>query len=343
MAHESAHATIYRLKPGWRGGASLILHEGLADAFTFLTALRRGNTVERILKTTGGDLRLANEASEIVAFPDGGTLRSALTNKSLRDYAIDRNILRLFPIPGSPEDPHFASVVLTAAIYDAFLRLADRAASESSLSVESIRSAADDTGRIMVAVLQLSDENRATLEGYSTAFLDAAQILYGEEVRDLIRDPFFHRSLVNHVDPAPEAIGRIFTLSVDPADFDPSSFVSDLLSFDDTLSSIARGPDRNNNPSIPLLLYDLDNMYARRVVPSSVRVFDVVRDPISAPGGIYVRVEYEYEHPGASIEDAAKYQTSDVSDIPVRKELSFAGYLFDKDGGIVAVHVDRPL
>jgi hypothetical protein len=347
IAHETGHAIIHKLKPGWKAGAALIMHEAVADIMVVLSQLSNPAIVRNILASQGG-LDIENKASRFVELPDGTALRSALAPTTLMDVPFQRDTLHLPEIAfrGSRNDPHRASVVITAAIYD-FVRFRSHHLTGSGPSrPEVIQQIADEAGRMVLAAALISEEHQVTIESYMMSLLLIAKNHLGTEARDGLAELLVGRGLISSQSQVrPEfsrpAIGFKIKYS---AGFDDNAFLSRIADFDNSLLDNLRNiplenPETRDTHPLP---------YYKREYPHTPCIFkpkvhEVISDRIDLLGGTFIRVKYSYlpSRP-AGTRGVDRTPASVPADLAKPAE-AFACYLFNKAGQLTICHTDRPL
>jgi hypothetical protein len=344
VAHETGHAIIHRLKPGWTKGAALIVHEALADMFAVLFALRSSEDVQRVLDATAGDLRVPNDASEILDNGDGTSLRTTRSNTTLETVGVRRDLLHMQYTPGSPHDPHAASQVLAAALYDVLLVISQNNSGALKSPVQAVLSAADDLGSTMLRALFLCSEHRVTLREYSIEFIRTYSQTHSGSLIRPIAEVFVNRGLLAVDDSierrAMHPAATSFRIRVEP--LNPNLFILNLASFE---AAIRKNHDiaRSEIQSLPSLLYDPDSFYIRRVDPASVHVREVFINPFAPERGCFIRLEYTYALPSPSPGEYANRETIFFDSEIERFTPAVAGFLFDSYGGLTGFSTDRPL
>lgn len=128
---------------------------------------------------------------------------------------------------------------------------------------------------------------------------------------------------------------------IDGTNIEGPAFLNDLIGLDLKLLALGREPERRKTTARLLLLHRKNFPFSECVASETVHINEVVRKPLIAGDGFYVRIEYEFPEPTPA--EMAKHMTSDVGSIPERKATAYAGYLFDQNRVLIVAHVDRPL
>ena len=363
VIHETGHAIIHRIKPGWTSGASLIIHEALADMCTVLTHFRDIDAATRILADTSNELSRENEASRIVELSNGETLRSATTTLTLNDIPFDRTTLVLPAVilRGSRNDPHRASEVLTAALYEVFLQRLDHHHALGLPIVQSVELAANEVGRIMLSSLRYCGEHRVTLEQYAWAFLRSLEE-YAIDSSEGSADVDSSAVTARSVDAARAIFRRRGVIDLPPEPtfplretpsfeidepFHTAEFTISLIAFETKVLDIAKKipiSEIGKRSDLPLLLHNLAYPFRTCGDGESLRVFETITDPDGNPGGFDVRVAYVYR--SMDTRSAADSMREDPAMVPVPTPVrtdAYAYYSFDASGRFLFAHTDRPL
>lgn len=214
VAHETGHAVVSALKPGWEAGVALVLHEAISDMFAVLVSLEDPAVLARCLRETGCDLRRYNEAAGLYegigqalhryadndpSNDDERCLRTVLALVEMDDCALDPESVDLPPVcaaGGRVGDPHFASLVVSGLLYGVFCRVYEE---KRAASVSPFRAALDAQcviGTLMLASLPFVGEHRVSLRDYALALLRTDRDAFGGHYRVALREALDARGVL---------------------------------------------------------------------------------------------------------------------------------------------------
>lgn len=214
VAHEAGHAVLHAVKPGWRRGMSLVLHEGLSDAVAFLAAFADREAASRVWRQTAGDLTVENEASRLMEglgdagelpqrdgqmVDDGGCMRSAAAVVSLQDCGLypEQTSLALSPLTGGTSDPHRLGQIVCGALYEVFVGIVGRSVEEGDAAEPAIEGAVDEVGSLIMRALSFMRESTVALRDFGLAMLRADRDGNGCRRWDLIERALARRGVLD--------------------------------------------------------------------------------------------------------------------------------------------------
>lgn len=204
VTHETGHAVLDSLKPGWIGASSNpqsgALHEAFGDILAIFHALSQLDQAEALIVLTKGNLHNKNFLSDMaeefgLALGRDNGLRNADNNKKLSEVT---------------NEVHDLSQVFTGAIYDV---LADMFAHDRNLAHEDEALTLVNTGKYLFSLLlraiQAAPAANATFADVANQMLSIAAA-DGKPVqyRNFIRNHFSVRQVVVSPTPFTEDIGK---------------------------------------------------------------------------------------------------------------------------------------
>lgn len=347
LAHEIGHALVHALKPGYRSGAALAIHEAIADMFAVLVAYLDDRSFSRVLEETGGDLSLPNDAAEIWRAD-----RSASTRLCLQDIGFPSTSMYLpdtgIPVPGTWGYPYDASIVLTAALHDFLYALCKADLAAGTALDHTVRRNAGEVGRLMFRALLFTGEHRVSLQDYAAALLRADRVTgTGPTFTPLLVPILVRRGFFASAEEAATACGApdFPRFALDTRVTEDDEVLKRMYELEQLLLIAAKDapPGRiAERYGFPLLFHAHGYTWPRIVDPLTVKVeTDILR-----PDGLrLVRLSYRFPVDPEILhllEAACDGDPTRIRALQV-EQVAFASCLFDPSGALIAVHTDRPL
>lgn len=343
IRHETAHAFIRWLKPGWTRGVTLVIHEALADITAVLMAYLELADGAACLKDEETRGRAAS-----ISTPHGP--RSVCNSVTADAIGFDPNRVHFseIPVPNTCCDPHYVAGILSGAMYDV-LRIST---AEPGAAGYGTRDAATHAvGRVFTRALLFCGEHRVSLVQFRDAVEASDRRYNAGRLRAHIEDAFAARGVAGPTNDGPERRAG-FCVSVNPAfGMEPSytagALVPKLLHLEEAFVQHLRTLSvkdriRGVAADYPLLLHR--PTYPHPPIADGATL-TVDRELVFDTGHRLIRVSYSCPIDQAT-ERRLELGCGGNPGTMARVEhcaAAYASYLFDSDGAPVAVHVDRPL
>ncbi len=375
VAHETAHAFIHMLKPGFIRGTARIIHEAIADMTAVLLAYSDPSTREVALRSSRGDLRIPDSANTI---DDTHVRRSVASTVTLDDLGFDPERVWIpdIAVPDTISDPHTVSIVLSSALYEIFRRACEPAVVEGIPIFDATETSAQRIGALMYRALDFCGEHRVSLEEYGNALL-LADRLYpsdrsypAETLQGVILKALSDRGILeftsgslpqtNGMVPANASLAAgsgnssrwqarqsyLPEFRLDPSVMDSADILQSAKSLEAMLLQKLRSIPSSNfldRFRIPLLFHRHEYSQIRIVDAESVSIYS---DMSFQNGYRIIRLRYTYPGDPRDYRELDMMSRGSTDDIKLDIDLSQTAYsalLFDPDGALVAAHADRPL
>lgn len=182
VAHETGHAVLDGLKPGWLGNGvpqTGALHEAFGDLTAIFLTLRMPGMAEAVITATGGDLHSRSFLSEVAELLGTGLgLPYGLRNAD-NDLTLDQ----------VGTEVHALSQVFTGAVYDVLADVFTFTAGPA----EALRECAEDLSRLLLDAIKASPAGGTTYADVAHLMVELAD----EEIyRTAVRDQFTRRGVL---------------------------------------------------------------------------------------------------------------------------------------------------
>lgn len=211
VAHECGHAILDAHHPDYwtsfhpESGA---FHEAFGDITALLTTLQFPTVRERLLKETGGNLRLSSNVTRLAEqlgkalYVQVGKNSSGAT--SLRDLVNRFRYQESWKLPANApftrlaSDSHSFSRVFSGAFYDIFVSLYEtKMAADAKLSADdAIVRARDEAGKLMATALVLAPPGDAVFRVLAISMFKADQQLHQGANFDILKKVFSARRIL---------------------------------------------------------------------------------------------------------------------------------------------------
>jgi hypothetical protein len=225
VSHEFGHAVLDGVRPFYNESSSpqtAAFHEFFGDLSAILLTLRNNTLRNQLAERTGGKIKNANTLSSIAEeFGDAIEGRPYLRSATNTD-----TLLTVSPDAG----PHRLSQVLTGAMFDILIRIADQyqsapadatAPAKTSSPAKAFWDAAARMQRTAIQPLDLLPPVEVTFRDYAIAVCRAQQLADPIDPRgyyNMFIDAFLHRAILSEADAAelrkPQYLTDRFSVSV---------------------------------------------------------------------------------------------------------------------------------
>lgn len=212
-SHETGHATLDGMKPGYLGWDSETssVHEAFGDITAMLFALQDEDNIRMVLEESGGDFskeslisRLGEEFGKAIhaESPDPEVqkkiyLRSMLNNFTYADPDT---------LPDKPQgdalggEPHNFSRLLSASVYDVLGKMYAKGVEEGKEPKEALAAARDTLGKIFTKCFDLTPEYQCKYKDVALAMIKTDRLENGGQNEALIKDVFLARKIITQED-----------------------------------------------------------------------------------------------------------------------------------------------
>ena len=347
-AHETGHAVVGALKPGWRSGVSIVLHEGIADMIAVLIALENPWVLERVLRETGGGLRNGNEATRLCELlgdlPAGcgkGALRSIGAGPTMGECGLDvgdEDMPAVLPVAGPEADPHRAAQIVSGLLYDVFCRAYEHYRSGGTGAERAVVEAQSLVGRLMLRSLDYCGEHRVSLEDYASALVQANRNHLDGALGGVLEHVLAERGLISPGDEGLAGDPQSVRARLDPALRAPAEILGWAEDLEEDLLSQARAAEATCGRFIR---HHTRFPFTEEVGPGEMRVWG---DTTSTDGYRVVRLRYGVPASRGLCASGAGGVASEIypdeSLLPAIEV--FVGMVFDPSGALLLMHTDRP-
>lgn len=211
VAHECGHAILDAHHPDYWSSLhpeTGAFHEAFGDITALLTTLQFPTVRERLLKETGGDLRLSSNVTRLaeqlgkalyVAF--GKDVSGA---SSLRDLVNTFRYQESWKLPGTAtatrlsSESHSFSRVFSGAVYQVFVGIYEsKRKADAKLSADdALIQAREETGKLMATALVLAPPGDAVFRVIASSMFKAEQQLFAGAYFDLLKKVFSNRRIL---------------------------------------------------------------------------------------------------------------------------------------------------
>lgn len=211
VAHECGHAILDAHHPDYWSSLhpeTGAFHEAFGDITALLTTLQFPTVRERMLKETGGDLRmssnvtrLAEQLGKALYIEFGKDVSGA---SSLRDLVNTFRYQESWKLPGTAtaarlsSESHSFSRVFSGAVYQIFVGMYEmkRTADSKMSADEALVQARDDVGKLLATALVLAPPGDAVFRVIATSMFKAEQQLFGGMYFELLKKVFSNRRIL---------------------------------------------------------------------------------------------------------------------------------------------------
>lgn len=349
VVHECTHAALAALKPGFQAGVATAIHEGMADAATFLVVLEDRTVAKRVVASTKGDLRGANELSRFLERA-GGCLRAMESKVTPADCCLGRADTALLPAmfllsPG-PRNPHHVGQVVSGVLYDLLVELEERHVSAGRPREAALAAAGDSVGALMVRSLEFLGEHRASLRDFACALARADDVHFGSASREPLVAVLERRGLIDGPEDLDSALAgraaRVPDFRLDPGLTDPADILAALEELEASQLERLRALDwtrRAERQAVALLRHRPVGWGLEEIRRQDLTVHS---DVTTLDGFRVLRLSYPVLV-GPDPEDlAARDPTLPGQPADSQRYEGFASLFFDAAGRLLALHADRP-
>ena len=370
VAHEAGHAAVAALKPGFYSGVAIALHEALADATVFLTALDDWLLVERVLEETGGDLRRPNEASRIceglgnilwrhvdtdLSNDNSRFLRFLGESVTLDDFNL-RSIDDKLPEPifavAAGLGAHNIGQIISGALYTLFVELYESALEQDCSLVDAVENARNIVGSLMLKATAFIGEHAFSFRDYALALLRIDRDCFDSEYRPLIRKILVAKKLISpdiNVELALlESDQRLIKFSLPPDTREPGQILEALAVLEnyypeneDTVSPSAYQEAFRQTVFLQRAI--------RRVLVAAEQNDRWLYSDVTVDGLRLLKLRYivpDSEDPSLNPQAPPLDPAGQVFQLavgPGLRMVRYASLVFDAAGELISLHVDEPI
>ncbi|MCL5036343.1 MAG: hypothetical protein M1269_04405 [Chloroflexi bacterium] len=221
VSHETGHAVLDGLRPGYMGWFSgtetMAFHEAFGDITAMLLCLKDGNNVKGILADNGGDFtkesrltRLAEEFGKAIHLEDSDPSND---NKIyLRTMINDFKYKDPSTLPDQKADDHLTSEVhnfsrlFSAAFYDCIEGAYNQNIGKGGDKVSALSDTGADLGKIFTRGVELSPSSNVKYKDIALCMLKADKELTGGKYSDVLKKAFMDREIIKSSDIKNESI-----------------------------------------------------------------------------------------------------------------------------------------
>ncbi|MEZ4271285.1 MAG: hypothetical protein R3C68_07585 [Myxococcota bacterium] len=337
-AHEAGHAALATLKAYLATITGQAFHEAYGDLMSFFTALDRDETIEQILKETGGDLTRSNSATrsgEQYAQAIARATRTPNDDHTMFFRDIANNLTtENFPalkigerqIPSTPEEmrqlaPHNLSRLFSGTFTEVFGRIANQYLQEAGISqqarIQAVRRARDEAAELLHQALDIWAEDGGMTLDLAASWVDADTRFGKGKHHGIIRKVLANRKILaeNQPDPIPESIQAAANAST-PLHLSPQTKQAE-----DVFAVIQQSP------------YGQFLGNKTSTADKSLLKFRVLEDTKNGHGLRMVRIGFEIERPNFNDLDPLTLKPKTF-----KSSILSGAFVFNTQGDLIAVH-----
>jgi hypothetical protein len=210
-AHECGHAILDAHHPDYWGSIhpeTGAFHEAFGDITALLTTLQFASVRERMLKETGGDLRLSSNVTRLaeqlgqILYVERG--KEAANATFLRDLVNTFRYKETWLLPASApvsrlaSESHSFSRIFSGAFYQIFVGIYEtkRRADANLTADDALVQARDDAGKLLALALFLAPPGDAVFRVMALSLFKAEQQLFQGAYFDILKKVFTNRRIL---------------------------------------------------------------------------------------------------------------------------------------------------